>query len=190
MESPDHIAGVSDNDPGSSQDPVPWLNRDAIAPNGHINGRERLVPGDRLVWLPTEERAQWQSSVIFEAKAYCQVVSRTWSPKSAKVERKGIRRPALWFSSRRKRNTRSLFWNVHWAFRYRLRFGGHFAAFPPTSNFAGSCPTDLPDPFRSSFSRRSPLVARVHPEVRERKGGLDREGFSEPGRSIRCGVMG
>lgn len=80
-ESPSDVAGLSDNDPGSTDDPVPYLNREATAPNGNINGRERLVPGDRLVWLPTEEKAEWQASVTFEARAYCQVVSRTWSPK-------------------------------------------------------------------------------------------------------------
>ncbi|MEY8241906.1 MAG: GIY-YIG nuclease family protein [Gammaproteobacteria bacterium] len=77
-QSPAHIAGFSDGDPGSEEDPVPYLDRDMSVRNGMINGRERLMPGDRLVWLPSVSNAMNQSYVIFDAKEHCQVVSRTW----------------------------------------------------------------------------------------------------------------
>ena len=78
---PGQIAGFSDLDPGGSDDPVPYLDREETVANGMINGRERLMPGERLVWLPAPEEAESQFSVVFEADAYCQVVSRTWTPR-------------------------------------------------------------------------------------------------------------
>lgn len=75
-----HVAGFSDDDPGGADDPVPYLNRTSTVANGMIYGRERLTPGERLVWLPTQEQSKLQSSVIFEASDYCQIISRTWSP--------------------------------------------------------------------------------------------------------------
>jgi hypothetical protein len=78
--SPHHVAGFSDGDPGGTADPVPHLNREGTATNGLINGRERLMPGERLVWLPAPESAGIHESVVFEARDYCQIVSRTWSP--------------------------------------------------------------------------------------------------------------
>lgn len=75
-----HIAGFSDDDPGSTNDPVPYLNREKTVTNGFINGRERLMPGERLVWLPAPEDAEIETSVVFEAIDHCQIVSRTWSP--------------------------------------------------------------------------------------------------------------
>jgi hypothetical protein len=79
-ESARHIAGLSDGDPGGTDDPVPYLNREETVANGLINGRERLMPGERLVWLPAPEDADVESSVVFEAIDYCQIVSRAWSP--------------------------------------------------------------------------------------------------------------
>ena len=76
-----HIAGFSDGDTGSTEDPVPYLDRASTVANGMINGRERLVPGDRLIWLPAQQDAGLQASVVFEARDYCQVVGRTWSPR-------------------------------------------------------------------------------------------------------------
>ncbi len=78
-ESPSHVAGLSDGDPGSTDDPVPYLDRQKTVANGLINGRERLMPGERLVWLPAPEDAEDKLSVIFEAQAHCQIISRTWS---------------------------------------------------------------------------------------------------------------
>lgn len=74
-----HIAGFSDNDPTGMEDPVPYLNRDKVA-NGLINGRERLMPGERLVWVPAKGAAKTQASVVFESVNHCQIVSRTWNP--------------------------------------------------------------------------------------------------------------
>ena len=75
-----HVAGFSDGDPGGTDDPVPYLDRGKTVANGLINGRERLMPGERLVWLPAPEDSETETSVVFEARDYCQVVSRTWSP--------------------------------------------------------------------------------------------------------------
>ena len=79
--SPAHVAGFSDNDPDSANDPVPYLNRDSTVANGCMNGRERLMPGERLVWLPAPGDTEAQVGVIFEARVYCQIVGRTWSPR-------------------------------------------------------------------------------------------------------------
>jgi T5orf172 domain len=78
---PRYVAGLSDNDPQAESDPVPFLDRAGSAANGRINGRERLVPGDRLLWLDSHPRKPDCTSVLFEASSYCQVVGRTWSPK-------------------------------------------------------------------------------------------------------------
>jgi hypothetical protein len=48
---PGHVAGFSDGDLGGDTDPVPYLDRDHTVPNGSINGRERLVSGERLLWF-------------------------------------------------------------------------------------------------------------------------------------------
>jgi hypothetical protein len=79
-ESLSHVAGLSDHDPGSIDDPVPFLDREQSVVNGMINGRERISPGERLVWVPAPDNAGDQHYVVFEANDYCQVVSRTWSP--------------------------------------------------------------------------------------------------------------
>lgn len=64
----------------NTNDPVPYLNREENVINGLINGRERLMPGERLVWLPAPEDAETESAVVFEMRTHCQVVSRTWKP--------------------------------------------------------------------------------------------------------------
>jgi hypothetical protein len=46
-----HVAGLSDYDPGAEIDPVPFLDREMNRPNGVMNGKERLVPGDRVLWF-------------------------------------------------------------------------------------------------------------------------------------------
>jgi T5orf172 domain. len=72
------VAGLSDNDPEAVIDPVPYLDRERKVPNGAINGRERLVPGDRLLWLHPLAGGQSCKIALFEMRDYCQVVSRTW----------------------------------------------------------------------------------------------------------------
>jgi hypothetical protein len=62
----------------------PEARPDEAPPAGAINGRERLVPGDRLLWLrPSRPGPDGRTCVrtAFEFSAYCQVVSRTWEPK-------------------------------------------------------------------------------------------------------------
>jgi hypothetical protein len=66
------VRGLSDNDEGADDDPVPHLNRDRSTPNGHLIGRERLVAGDRLIWLSDHAR------VVFEIHGFGQVLCRTW----------------------------------------------------------------------------------------------------------------
>ncbi|GAA2339195.1 GIY-YIG nuclease family protein [Dactylosporangium salmoneum] len=72
---PGMIRGLSDGDEGAEEDPLPHLNRDCSAPNGHLIGRERLVAGDRLSWF------SGHAHVVFEIHDFCQVVYRTWSPR-------------------------------------------------------------------------------------------------------------
>jgi hypothetical protein len=83
---PGHVAGTSDGDVSGEVDPVPHLNRTGDAPNGSIVGRERLMPGDRLIWLrPLADRLACKI-VMFECTDYCQAVGRSWD---AKVTREG-----------------------------------------------------------------------------------------------------
>lgn len=76
-----HLAGFTDMDPGGEEDPISYLDRAQAAPNGHIIGRERLVPGDRLQWISNPGDFSACLSVVFEARSYCQVIGRTWDPK-------------------------------------------------------------------------------------------------------------
>jgi hypothetical protein len=76
----EQVSGFSDDDPDGILDPVPYLDRKQNAPNGHIIGRERLIAGDRLLWLSTDEGGSTCVSRIFEISDYCQVVCRTWTP--------------------------------------------------------------------------------------------------------------
>ena len=80
-ESPARVAGFGDRDPDGASAPVPYLDRDGTVPNGFINGREKLMPGERLVWLPAPGDTETQVGVVFEARDHCQVTSRTWSPR-------------------------------------------------------------------------------------------------------------
>ena len=78
---PGHVAGFSDGDLSGDEDPIPYLDRDGEVPNGSINGRERLIPGERLLWIrPTTDRQRCKIAK-FEMGDYCQVASRTWNPK-------------------------------------------------------------------------------------------------------------
>jgi T5orf172 domain len=75
-----YVAGLSDYDPGAEIDPVPFLDRAEKRPNGAINGRERLVPGDRVLWFRPMAEGLSCKMTMFEIENYCQVISRTWSP--------------------------------------------------------------------------------------------------------------
>ncbi|GAA4092364.1 GIY-YIG nuclease family protein [Nonomuraea soli] len=72
------VAGFSDDEPEGMADPVPYLDRKRRVPNGVINGRERLVPGNRLLWLRPLADSQFCKIALFEMLDHCQVVSRTW----------------------------------------------------------------------------------------------------------------
>lgn len=61
-------------------DPLPFLDRKRRYANGLINGRERLFPGERLVWIPAPDDPARTEGPIFEAACGCQIVGRTWSP--------------------------------------------------------------------------------------------------------------
>lgn len=78
---PEHVAGFSDGDPGGDTDPVPYLDRACKAPNGSINGRERLTAGERILWLRPVGDGESCEIAMFEIGDYCQVASRTWEPK-------------------------------------------------------------------------------------------------------------
>ena len=75
-----HVSGFSDGDSGITDDPVPYLDREKNVANSLINGRESLMSGERLVWIPAPEDAEKETSVVFESRNYCQIVSRTSNP--------------------------------------------------------------------------------------------------------------
>ncbi len=75
-----YVAGLSDYDRGAEIDPVPFLDRAGKRPNGAINGRERVVPGDRVLWFRPMAEGLSCKMIMFEIEDYCQVISRTWSP--------------------------------------------------------------------------------------------------------------
>lgn len=77
-----HVAGMSDSDVEKFEDTVPFLDREKTVPNGIPNGYERLLPGDRLLWVSSPHSLSSQNYVIFEAAGYVQIISRTWSLKS------------------------------------------------------------------------------------------------------------
>jgi len=65
---------------GAEIDPVPFLDRAEKRPNGAINGRERLVPGDRILWFRPMAEGLSCKMAMFEIEDYCQVIGRTWNP--------------------------------------------------------------------------------------------------------------
>lgn len=75
----EYISGISDGDLFSTNDPVPFLNRDGSAYNDEPYGRERLIPGDRLLWM--DAMGNDFKSVLIELQSFCQVVARTRKPK-------------------------------------------------------------------------------------------------------------
>lgn len=78
---PGNVAGFSDGDWGGDADPVPYLDRSHQVPNGLINGRERMVPGERLLWFHPIVDGECCKVTMFEMDSHCQVISRTWDPK-------------------------------------------------------------------------------------------------------------
>lgn len=73
---PEHVAGFSDDDPAADEEPVPFLDRVGSARNDMIYGRERLVPGDRLLWMKGHAGDEC-SSVVIETGCHSQVIGRT-----------------------------------------------------------------------------------------------------------------
>jgi len=88
---PGLVRGLSDGDDGAEEDPLPYLNREGIAPNGHLIGRERLMAGDRLSWLSDH------AHVVFEMHGFCQVFCRTWDPQAdARTGRSHLLNEVVW----------------------------------------------------------------------------------------------
>lgn len=79
-ENAEYSSGFSDNDQFSDRDPVPFLNRTGTAHNDTVIGRERLVPGDRLLWVDDTGESIRLAGPLFEVGCYCQVVARTRQP--------------------------------------------------------------------------------------------------------------
>ncbi|MFH8656290.1 GIY-YIG nuclease family protein [Streptomyces afghaniensis] len=78
---PDEVAGFSDGDVGGDDDPVPHLDAAGNVANGVLIGRERLAPGDRILWMRDAEKPGACRGVLFEAREYCQIACRTWNPR-------------------------------------------------------------------------------------------------------------
>jgi len=78
--SPMEVSEFSEDDLCSGDDPVPFLDREETVRNGLINGWEKLLPGDRLVWFSASETLTAEHA-IFDVIDHCQVISRTWNPK-------------------------------------------------------------------------------------------------------------
>jgi hypothetical protein len=76
----EYTRGFSDGDLYADTDPVPYLNRTKNIPNNVLIGQERLVPGDRLLWMENIDNKN-VTKVIFEAHSHCQVIARTLYPK-------------------------------------------------------------------------------------------------------------
>ncbi|MFY1661188.1 GIY-YIG nuclease family protein [Micromonospora sp. WMMD1274] len=70
---------LSDGDVDLS-DPVPYLNREHSARNVEPILLERLVSGERLVWIDRPDADGVCASQVFEATDDCQVVGRTRNP--------------------------------------------------------------------------------------------------------------
>ncbi|MFI1352448.1 hypothetical protein ACH4TV_02475 [Streptomyces sp. NPDC020898] len=77
---PDETAGFSDGDVGGDDDPVPHLDAAGNVVNGVLIGRERLAPGDRILWMRDGEQPGACRGVLFEAREYYQAACRTWNP--------------------------------------------------------------------------------------------------------------
>jgi hypothetical protein len=80
VEESEYTSGLSDNESLALEDPVPFLDRKNSINNGIIIGKERLVPGDRILWM-CDNSGEGLKSVVFEANSHCQVIARTNTPK-------------------------------------------------------------------------------------------------------------
>jgi hypothetical protein len=77
------VISASDDDPdNNSTDPVPYLDRAQTFPNAPINGKERILPGERLVWLGTNKDGSACRPAVFDFDDDCQVISRTRHPRT------------------------------------------------------------------------------------------------------------
>jgi hypothetical protein len=86
------VTSASDDDPDTnSTDPVPYLDRAQTFPNALINGKERILPGERLVWLGTDAVGSACLTAVFDFNDDCQVISRTRHLKTASAG--GVRQP-------------------------------------------------------------------------------------------------
>lgn len=79
VEESEYTRGFSNDEPFSTEDPVPFLNRTQTVHNNIIIGQERLVPGNRLLWMGNCESGDFVS-VIFEFHCHCQAIARTSEP--------------------------------------------------------------------------------------------------------------
>jgi hypothetical protein len=78
-DSAEQVAGMSTDDEAGHVDPVPHLDRAGMVPNWPTIGRERLEPGQRLLWIG-HTNAQDYSYVLFEFSSHYQVACRTRRP--------------------------------------------------------------------------------------------------------------
>lgn len=80
VEESEYTAELSDDEPFSTTDPVPFLNRTSTVDNAIPFYKGRLVPGDRLLWMDSSDSKNL-TGVILEAYSHCQVIARTLQPK-------------------------------------------------------------------------------------------------------------
>lgn len=82
--SPRKTTGLSTNDPQCDIDPVPFLGRDDKQANGAIIGKERIIGGQRLIWIDRDsEEGTENLRAVFEPRDYCQITCRSWAPQLA-----------------------------------------------------------------------------------------------------------
>lgn len=80
---PNAVISAGDDDPENCwTDPVPYLDRAQTYPNAHINGKERIRAGDRLIWLGLSEDHSVCWATTFDFDDDCQVISRTRHPQT------------------------------------------------------------------------------------------------------------
>lgn len=97
-EDPGYTVGLPDDSPFSPDAPVPYLNQTNTADNDIIIYKERLVPGDRLLWM--DDTASRFVSALFESKCHGQLIARTRDPKfTAEGHPKLINVDASWTAS-------------------------------------------------------------------------------------------
>jgi hypothetical protein len=76
----DVVASFSANDSFAIEDPVPYLDRANLVPNGYLNGREAVLRGQRLLWIDGVNHGRRSPIALFEIDTTCQVTCRTWNP--------------------------------------------------------------------------------------------------------------